>query len=264
MNVSVGIKIKSLRKQKGITQEQLANTFSLSTQAVSKWENNIALPDITIIPALASFFDVSIDELFDYHLHEKKQNIKSICDKASKSRDSDPEKARELIEEGLKHYPDNDILLINLLYTINYSTHSDTTIAIASKLIAETMDTEVRYDALRFLAYGYKAKGEFANAMAAIEQIPEVYFTRLSELAFVTIGTVKYDAAEKQKWISFEMIIQMMKIIIEFHVEEENSEAVLLEAKRALTIINALADEDKINRFQYYKDHFNQILDSNS
>ena len=54
--MNIGNKIKELRKQRGITQEQLANSIGISFQAVSKWENGIALPDITLAPILASYF----------------------------------------------------------------------------------------------------------------------------------------------------------------------------------------------------------------
>ena len=50
--MNIGNKIRELRKQQGITQEQLAESIGISFQAVSKWENNIALPDITLAPAL--------------------------------------------------------------------------------------------------------------------------------------------------------------------------------------------------------------------
>ncbi|MEG2303694.1 MAG: helix-turn-helix transcriptional regulator, partial [Niameybacter sp.] len=70
MNISLGEKIKALRKQKNISQETLANYLGLSFQAVSKWENALAMPDVTLIPAIASFFGVSIDDLFDFNLYE--------------------------------------------------------------------------------------------------------------------------------------------------------------------------------------------------
>lgn len=54
--MNIGNKIRELRKQRGITQEQLAESIGISFQAVSKWENNIALPDITLVPVLASYF----------------------------------------------------------------------------------------------------------------------------------------------------------------------------------------------------------------
>ena len=55
--------IAALRKQAGITQEYLANRLNVSNQAVSKWEAGKCYPDIEILPELAAFFGVSIDEL---------------------------------------------------------------------------------------------------------------------------------------------------------------------------------------------------------
>ena len=55
--------IAALRKQAGITQEDLANKLSVSNQAVSKWEAGKCCPDIEVLPELAAFFEISIDEL---------------------------------------------------------------------------------------------------------------------------------------------------------------------------------------------------------
>ena len=74
--MNIGSKIRELRKQRGITQEQLATSIGISFQAVSKWENNIALPDITLAPMLASYFGVTMDELFDFKITEE------VCEKA--------------------------------------------------------------------------------------------------------------------------------------------------------------------------------------
>ncbi len=59
MNIRLGQKIKSLRKAKNISQEVLAQYLGVSFQAVSKWETETAMPDVTLIPAIASFFEVS-------------------------------------------------------------------------------------------------------------------------------------------------------------------------------------------------------------
>lgn len=63
MESSMGKRIADLRKKKGLTQDQLAEQFSVSAQAVSKWENDISCPDIMMLPQLADFFHISIDEL---------------------------------------------------------------------------------------------------------------------------------------------------------------------------------------------------------
>uniref|UniRef100_UPI00405763A5 helix-turn-helix domain-containing protein n=1 Tax=Acetatifactor sp. TaxID=1872090 RepID=UPI00405763A5 len=67
--MTIGKNIKRLRQSKGVTQEQLAESMHISGQAVSKWENETALPDITFLPMLADYFGVTIDELLDYRLN---------------------------------------------------------------------------------------------------------------------------------------------------------------------------------------------------
>lgn len=63
MEMTLGKRIADLRKKKGMTQEELAANFSISAQAVSKWENDVACPDIGILPELARTLNVSVDEL---------------------------------------------------------------------------------------------------------------------------------------------------------------------------------------------------------
>jgi len=64
----IGKKIRNLRKSKDLTQEELAEKLSVTSQAVSKWETGLSSPDITMIPIVARFFNISIDELFNYRL----------------------------------------------------------------------------------------------------------------------------------------------------------------------------------------------------
>ena len=85
--MNIGTKIKELRKQRGITQEQLANAIGISFQAVSKWENNLALPDISLAPILASYFGISMDELFDFHLSELEAAVDAVCKDAYQYRE---------------------------------------------------------------------------------------------------------------------------------------------------------------------------------
>ena len=56
--MNLGEKIKALRKKRGVSQEYLADRLGISFQAVSKWETGTTLPDVTLIPAIASFFGV--------------------------------------------------------------------------------------------------------------------------------------------------------------------------------------------------------------
>jgi len=81
--VSIGKNIKRLRMSKGDTQEQFAEKLQISGQAVSKWENDAALPDISLIPLISDYFGVTIDELFDHKLNSytyKERFVKLMCD----------------------------------------------------------------------------------------------------------------------------------------------------------------------------------------
>jgi len=60
---TLGSRIAECRRAKGITQDQLAEHMGVSSQAVSKWENDLSCPDITLLPRLADYFGITIDKL---------------------------------------------------------------------------------------------------------------------------------------------------------------------------------------------------------
>ena len=63
--INIAKNISELRKQKGITQEQLAIALNISPQAVSKWETNTSQPDTMTLPLIANYFGVSIEEFLE-------------------------------------------------------------------------------------------------------------------------------------------------------------------------------------------------------
>ena len=148
-------------------------------------------------------------------------------------------------------------MLNNLLYAV---IDPDECVTLAGKLIGQTSQDDVRFDALRFLAHAYNAKGNTAATQAALEQIPELYFTKLGEMAFVLTGKPKYDAAEKQKWISFENLLQMMAKLIECYQDDGNTTAAVAEAQRALCLLEALHGDEKTGRFDGYVGYFSRRI----
>ena len=64
----LGNKIRMLRKNKGMTQEELAEVLLVSSQAVSKWETHVSIPDVELLPVIARYFGITMDELFNYRL----------------------------------------------------------------------------------------------------------------------------------------------------------------------------------------------------
>ena len=208
--MKLGEKIRSLRKQKNISQEVFANYLGVSFQAVSKWENGNTMPDVIMIPAIASFFGVSTDELFDFNLFEMEKQVEAICHEAYQYRFTDEEKSEQILREGLQRFPGNDIILNNLLYTLDYQTRADEVITLCKSLIESTKDDSVKYDACRILAICYKENGQNDLIRPTLELIPEIYFTKLELMASLLDGEDSYEAAQKQKNISAEVLLDML------------------------------------------------------
>lgn len=261
--INLGNKIKALRKQKDISQEVLANYLGVSFQAVSKWETDTALPDVTLIPAIASFFGVSTDELFDFNLYEVEKNVEAIVDEHSKYYDTDKLKCEQIIREGLKKYPGNDVLLNCLVGIIPIPERSGEVIELCRALVECTRFDEVRYDAYRIMAEAYKSIGEYALARDTIEHIPEIYFTKLSVAAELLDGEDMFEAAVKQKSISFEQTVDMCERLSDYYYKIGESEKARIQLQMAKDIILASKNDFKTvftrSIFEAFKERINTI-----
>ena len=103
MQTTLGKKIAQYRKEKGMTQEGLAEQLNISPQAVSKWENDISCPDILLLSSLAELLDVTVDELLS---NKPKPEVTFV-----------PEKQRKKLEEmilTIRINSDGDKVNINL------------------------------------------------------------------------------------------------------------------------------------------------------
>ena len=241
--MKLGEKIKSLRKQKNLSQEVLANFLGVSFQAVSKWENSNTMPDVTLIPAIASFFGVSTDELFNFNLYEIEKQVEAICSEAYTYRYSDPTQSERILRSGLQRFPGNDVLLNNLLYTLDVRTRADEVIALCRALIESTKDDAVRYDACRILALCYKANGQVDLIRPALEQIPEIYFSKLELTASLLEGDESYEAAQKQKYNSAAELVDMLIIAGKRLKEKGEPEKAKVQFRVAQKVIDAFAED---------------------
>ena len=80
---TLGERIADLRRERGITQENLAGIIGVSAQAISKWENNATMPDIMLLPIIADTLGVTIDELFG--IRHKVQEKPINCEETPKA-----------------------------------------------------------------------------------------------------------------------------------------------------------------------------------
>ena len=123
MRIKLGDKIKELRKRDGRKQEDLANALGVTNQAVSRWESNGCYPDMEIIPSIANYFGITIDELFGYQ-NDREVKVDKIIDKINsyniKSRGDDAwvDECVFLLREGLAEFPNHERLMITLAETL--------------------------------------------------------------------------------------------------------------------------------------------------
>lgn len=241
----IGEQIKALRKQNGMTQEELADLLGVSNQSVSKWENHLTAPDTSLLPALAGVFRVSIDTLSDYDLHKTEEEIMEICRASWKGRDENPLASRAILDEGLRRFPGNVVLLNNYLYTFNREKDMDEIIRIATGIVDNTRGEEeedCRLDPLTFLAEAYAKKGEYHFAKATLERIPELYFTKLSVAAQVLQGEDKFKAARAQRSVCLEMLVDMLHELAVYYDSEGQLDKAQAERERGRALIGLFAD----------------------
>ncbi|MBE6622199.1 MAG: helix-turn-helix transcriptional regulator [Ruminococcaceae bacterium] len=205
--MTIGEKIKALRQANNVTQEKLAEYLNITYQSVSKWENNNALPDISLVVPLANFFGVSIDELFDYGMQGEEAEIESY-DK----RDYDlahhktPETIRERIalwREALQKYPRNFRCLQQLAYALHdtldrsfeedcYQENAKEVISICERILRDCTDNAIRSSAIQILVLTYSRSyltvADEGKAVKYAEMADSIYVCReiLLEHAYYT------------------------------------------------------------------------------
>ena len=102
--MSIGRNISELRREKGLTQQQLAEKLGVSGQSVSKWENDVCAPDVAQFPQLAELFGVSIDRLYGFRLSGGEEE-QAIVDKADRFETLEENIA--FLKENLEKYPNS-------------------------------------------------------------------------------------------------------------------------------------------------------------
>lgn len=120
MSSTMGQIIKDLRKKNGFTQEELAERLGVTYQAVSKWENDTGMPDISQVVPLASIFGVSTDMLFGIaDTTENEEAWKIVQHAGGIEKYGEVEtylNAYDVLLDGLKKYPNNLIIMINCMH----------------------------------------------------------------------------------------------------------------------------------------------------
>lgn len=191
--MSIGTNIYNLRKEKKLTQSQLAEKLGVSDQSVSKWENGQCSPDVSLFPVMAEIFGVSIDRIFGYHTSSYDEAVRQIIKEADDSMDT--RKEIEIISAGLKKYPNSPELKTYLAFSlsmINRMSEDENerreavkkAISLCNEVVGSCGDSAQVDSALNMLTRIYNETGNYEKAEECIGKLSaRAYSSRI-------VGTV--------------------------------------------------------------------------
>lgn len=223
MYLNLGSKIKELRLKNGRTQESLAYVLGITSQAVSRWECGESYPGVDIIPIIANYFGITIDELFGYQ-NNRDVMIKSIIETVNsfhiKSRlDSEwIDECLSILREGLAEFPKNEELLLCLAETLfeagyrefkeysyydesgirkhDYNEHNKNkywkeAIKICENLLDESHNAKITTKATSILVVLYKNIGNFSSSVKYASYMNELANSKELMLISATDGALQ-------------------------------------------------------------------------
>jgi len=223
--MNIGETIKKLRKQKDMTQEQLAEYLNISPQAISRWEINSTLPDITLIPMLANIFDVTTDMLLGVDIDAKEKRIEEIVKEAQNYMfKKQKDEAEKLLRPALKEYPNSyklmdklaHVIFVNVgYYNVNWNEDvkkrfkegmkigeeeikviQEEIITLGEKILAECTDDNLRQWSIQRLCRAYASMGETEKAESFAKKMP--HKTQRDMIIETLKGTKKYNRMQER------------------------------------------------------------------
>ena len=214
--MSIGTTIKQLRRGRDLTQEELADILGVSAKAVSQWENDRTAPDLSQIPAICTYFDISADTLLGIDTAQRRAVRDEMFLSAQKLAQTGQHLlAAEAFSAALTRFPD-DFEIMNFL---NYSefvcisqglykaeeakARRDACIRRNERILAVCTDDRLRYPAIASLAQCYAEDGDKTRAMEMLQRLPDMADARNFVLPTILSGMERIRA---EQWLLFDVL----------------------------------------------------------
>ncbi|MBQ8800415.1 MAG: helix-turn-helix transcriptional regulator [Lachnospiraceae bacterium] len=164
MEIMIKDKLRTLRQQKNITQETLATHLGITPQSVGKWERGEGFPDITLLPKLALYFDVTVDELLCVDRARIDETIEGyIAESKVYKHTGENAKNLALWEKAYAEFPNDCRVMLQLMYAINRDGEypcppekAERIITLGEAILQKSTDTKQREDVIQVLCYTCK------------------------------------------------------------------------------------------------------------
>lgn len=260
--LKLGENIRKLRREKELTQEELADIFSVSPQAISRWEKGTTYPDITMLPTIAGYFDVTLDDLMGMEEIKDRSRLDEVLKKHHEnSVNGLVEENIALMREELKNFP-NDYELMRYLANdlflceetangqeISVEEHRanvQEAIEISERILAGCSDSYIRNDITHTICYCYEYMGENEKAIEYAEKLPDAWGSSTSLLNRLYKGEKKKLQLQWTVVVCSEMIHYALQALADLNYEDESistAERIKI-LKKGLQIYDIIYDKD--------------------
>ncbi len=264
--------IKELRRKADMTQEGLAEALNISAQAISRWENDLAMPDISLLPVLANLFDVTTDYLLGVDITRKEERIQKILSLATeKGKLGQHLEAAEVIRTGLKEYPNNCKLMYRLMFHLYFCataqhteeerrTYFEEATALGEKILSSCTDDEIRHNTIEKLCSCYTALDMQGKMKKLAESMPDIWKSREFLLALNTRGKEQLTAKREQVCrLLCAAAIELAQLHFSHETfriwEEMTPDEVMTDQKNALAIIDMVCPDGDYGSLDVTRSH---------
>ncbi len=253
--MSIGRNIYALRQEKGYTQLTLAEKLGVSVQAVSKWENDVCAPDVSLFPGLAELFGVSIDRLFGFRLSAEEE-MRKLVEEAD--RIDDLAENIGFLKRALERFPNSSTLRLalsmswfSLLRTSREEQEREEAlrqcVLLCREVIRRSGDRRQVDAALETLRRVYLESGEYDKAMDCVERLSaEAYPQRIVGTVEILRSRGVAAALERfgegelwRLWLALELLLADLGVGFDQGGEKEKALAFAEARAKLLTLFDA-------------------------
>ena len=220
LNISIdellGNNIKKFRNLKKMTQDELADLLGTTSKSISRWEQDITYPDITMLPIIANVFNITVDELLGVERIKQEEYVKEITYKANEFQKNNDIKSEVLLwEKAYKEFPNNEEIICNLISSmvsfniINNKLHYTKEIEkLSSNILDKCTNNNIRLIITKELINYYSQMGN--------KQMAEYYCKQLPNNLLQTYNVMRTRYLKNDDLIKSENTVTFLLIVDDF------------------------------------------------